>query len=162
MFIKFLGVTHVPWCMPGSLTSGFLWSRWRGKRFRHSRRMRNRQFYISGKRPIELYSQDGHTYYEYIRSKLREHYRLWKHIIINSFDTQFLSRKFHNNNLFQHEHRLCFILTYIAWVVLCYLMEDNNHFFFRTPDTLTPTGNVDWLVHSFKGYRFIQSVPLDE
>ena len=25
-------VTHVPWCMPGSLTSGFLWSRWRGKR----------------------------------------------------------------------------------------------------------------------------------
>ena len=22
--------THVPWCMPGSLTSGFLWSRWRG------------------------------------------------------------------------------------------------------------------------------------
>ena len=24
-------VTHVPWCMQGSLTSGFLWSRWRGK-----------------------------------------------------------------------------------------------------------------------------------
>ena len=23
-------VTHVPWCMPGSLTSGFLWIRWRG------------------------------------------------------------------------------------------------------------------------------------
>ena len=22
-------VTHVPWCMTGSLTSGFLWSRWR-------------------------------------------------------------------------------------------------------------------------------------
>ena len=28
-------VTHVPWCMPGSLTIGFLWSRW------HSWRMRN-------------------------------------------------------------------------------------------------------------------------
>ena len=28
-------VMHVPWCMPGSLTSGFLWSRWRGKRSRH-------------------------------------------------------------------------------------------------------------------------------
>ena len=25
-------VTRVPWCMPGSLTSGFLWNRWRGKR----------------------------------------------------------------------------------------------------------------------------------
>ena len=45
-------VTHVPWCMPGSLTSGFLWSRWRGKRSRHSRRMRNPRFCISGKRPI--------------------------------------------------------------------------------------------------------------
>ena len=43
-------VMHVPWCMPGSLTSGFLWSRWRGKRSRHSRRMRNPQFYVSGKR----------------------------------------------------------------------------------------------------------------
>ena len=45
-------VTHVPWCMPGSLTVGFLWSRWRGKRSRHSRRMRNLQFYVSGKRPM--------------------------------------------------------------------------------------------------------------
>ena len=47
-------VTHVPWCMPGSLTSGFLWNRWRGKRSRHSRRMRNLQFYVSGKRPMVL------------------------------------------------------------------------------------------------------------
>ena len=45
-------VTHVPWCMPGSLTNGFLWSRWRGKRSRHSRRMRNPQCYVSGMRPI--------------------------------------------------------------------------------------------------------------
>ena len=46
-------VTHIPWCMSGSLTSGFLRSRWRGKRSRHSRCMRNQQFYVSGKRPIE-------------------------------------------------------------------------------------------------------------
>ena len=26
-------VTHVPWCTPGSLTSGFIWSRRRGKTF---------------------------------------------------------------------------------------------------------------------------------
>ena len=45
-------VTHVPWRMPGSLTCGFLWSRWRGKRSRHCRRMRNPQFYLSGKRSI--------------------------------------------------------------------------------------------------------------
>ena len=45
-------VTHVPWCMPGSLTNGFLWSRWRGKRSRHSRRMRNPRFYVSGKKPM--------------------------------------------------------------------------------------------------------------
>ena len=46
-------VTHVPWCMSGSLTWGFHWSRWRGKRSRHSRRMRNPQFYVSGKRPMQ-------------------------------------------------------------------------------------------------------------
>ena len=42
-------VTPVPWCMPGSLTCVFLWSRWRGKRSRHSRRMRNSQFCVSRK-----------------------------------------------------------------------------------------------------------------
>ena len=47
-------VTHVPWCMPGSLTSGFLWSRLRGKRSRHSRCMRNPQFCLSGKRPVGI------------------------------------------------------------------------------------------------------------
>ena len=40
------------WRMPGSLTSGFLWSRWRGKRSRHSRRMRNPQIYVAGMRPM--------------------------------------------------------------------------------------------------------------
>ena len=34
-------VTHVPCCMPGSPASSFVWSRWRGKRSRHSQRMRN-------------------------------------------------------------------------------------------------------------------------
>ena len=51
-------VTHVPWCMPGSLISAFLWSRCRGKRSQHFRHMRNPQFYVSGKRPIE-----GHVSY---------------------------------------------------------------------------------------------------
>ena len=45
-------VMYVPGWMPGSLTNGFLWSRWRGKRFRHSRRMRNPQIYVSDKRPM--------------------------------------------------------------------------------------------------------------
>ena len=44
-------VTHVPWCMPGSLTS-----RWRGKRYWHSRCMRNPQFCVSGKRPMRHHS----------------------------------------------------------------------------------------------------------
>ena len=45
-------VTHVSWCMPELLTSGFLWNRWRGKRSRPSRRMCNPQFYVSDKRPM--------------------------------------------------------------------------------------------------------------
>ena len=48
------GVTHVPSCMPGSLTSGFVWRRWRGKRSRHSRRMHIPRFYVCGKRPIKI------------------------------------------------------------------------------------------------------------
>ena len=45
-------VTHVPWYIPGSLTSSFLWSRRVGKRFRYSRRIGNPKFYVSGKRPM--------------------------------------------------------------------------------------------------------------
>ena len=41
-------VTHVPWCMSGSLTRGG------GENVsRHSRRMRNPQFYVSGKRSMQ-------------------------------------------------------------------------------------------------------------
>ena len=49
-------VTHVPWYMPGSLTSGFLRSRRQGKRSRHFRRMPNPQFYVSDKRPMQPFS----------------------------------------------------------------------------------------------------------
>ena len=47
-------VTHMSCCMPRSLISGFLWSRWRGKRSRHSRCTRNPHFYVSRKRPMAL------------------------------------------------------------------------------------------------------------
>ena len=33
-------VTHEPWCMPGSVTGGFLWNWWQGKCCRHSQHMR--------------------------------------------------------------------------------------------------------------------------
>ena len=53
-------VQHVPWCMPGSLTNGFLWSRWRGKRSRHSRCMRNPQFNVSGQNPCCISTHRRH------------------------------------------------------------------------------------------------------
>ena len=46
--------TNVPWCMPGSLTSSFFWGRLQGKRSRNSRPMRNPQFYVSGKIPMQI------------------------------------------------------------------------------------------------------------
>ena len=55
-------VTHVPWCMSGSLTSGFLGCRRWWKPSRYSRRMRNPQFYVSGKRSMK-YTQ---RYAQYI------------------------------------------------------------------------------------------------
>ena len=48
-------VTHVPWCMSVSLTSGFLWRRWRGKRSRYSWRMRNPQFCVSVRRHVPTF-----------------------------------------------------------------------------------------------------------
>ena len=47
----------IPTCITArassTVTSGFLLSRWRGKLSRHSRHMRNPQFYVSGNRPME-------------------------------------------------------------------------------------------------------------
>ena len=45
---------HMPGWVPESLASGCLWSRWQGKRSRHSRCMRNPLFNVSGKRPLML------------------------------------------------------------------------------------------------------------
>ena len=45
----------IPTCMSGSVTSGFLWSRWGGKRSRHSRCMRNSLFCVCGKRPMRYH-----------------------------------------------------------------------------------------------------------
>ena len=47
-------VTHVLWCMSGLLSR----PQWRGKHYRHPRRMRNPQFCVSGKRPMVLNIQD--------------------------------------------------------------------------------------------------------
>ena len=61
-------VTHVAWYMPESLTSGFLWSRWRRKHSRHSHRTHNPWCYISGKglipwSPIRCYlTTPGHQW----------------------------------------------------------------------------------------------------
>ena len=45
-------VTHVPWCMPGSLITVSFEVGGGEKRSRYSRRMRSPQFYVSGKRPM--------------------------------------------------------------------------------------------------------------
>ena len=46
-----------------ALISSFLWSRWwRGKRSRLFRRMRNPQFYLSGKRPMEARLSECHQW----------------------------------------------------------------------------------------------------
>ena len=55
-------VTHVPWCMSGSITRGFLWSRRRGICSRHSQRMRNPHSSVSGKRHMG-WSDAGRYYH---------------------------------------------------------------------------------------------------
>ena len=41
-------VTHFPWCMPVSSNSGFLWSRWRGKRSRNFTYLARGQWILDG------------------------------------------------------------------------------------------------------------------
>ena len=48
-------VTHVPWLMQGSLNCGFFFTSVAWKRSRLSRRMRNAQFYVSGKRRMRFH-----------------------------------------------------------------------------------------------------------
>ena len=58
-------VTHVPWCMPGSLTSDFLWSRWRGKT--------SPAFPVHAQPVILRIWQEAHAY---IRSPQHRHERI--------------------------------------------------------------------------------------
>ena len=55
-------VMHVSWCMPGSLTGGFLWSWRRGKNSPHFRCIRNQQFYVSGMRPVLGVGDNEHSW----------------------------------------------------------------------------------------------------
>ena len=55
-------ITAPAWRMLGSLTSCCLWSRWRGKCPRHSRRMRNLHFFVCGKRSmVIIYLSQQHS-----------------------------------------------------------------------------------------------------
>ena len=74
-------VVHVSWGMLGSLTSGFLWSRWRGKRSWHSRCIRNPQFCVSGKRPMTTTNKwrihRWHILSDILRCTLKSTVMLW-------------------------------------------------------------------------------------
>ena len=59
-------VTYVPWCMSGPLNRGG-----GGKRSRHSRRIRNSQFYVSGKRPMTAHRHDRRGIYRCVLLRFR-------------------------------------------------------------------------------------------
>ena len=59
-------VMHVPLCLPGSATGGFLCSWWRGKLSRHSQRMRNQQYCVYGKRPISTVTWTHHFHVTFL------------------------------------------------------------------------------------------------
>ena len=67
-------VRHVPWCMPGSPTSSFLWKRWRGKRSRHSRCMRKPHLYISG----VPYHNNSHRSYSLVLHYVKSYKKNWQ------------------------------------------------------------------------------------
>ena len=68
-------VMHVPWCMPGSLTSGIFWSR--------SRRMHNAQFYLSGKRSMVIFPR------AYFKRNIISHCIVWPQNIYGHLNIQY-------------------------------------------------------------------------
>ena len=78
-------ITHVLWCMSGSLTS-----RCRGKRSQHSWRMRNPQFYVSGKRPMQAESNKSLSF---IRNNFKQLYPFNSEMIENAIIFQNFSHK---------------------------------------------------------------------
>ena len=68
--------------MPELLTSGSLWSRWRGNHTRHSRRMRKPQFYVSGKRPMHPCRVPIAVFTLHWRCLNRLHNALWDRAIV--------------------------------------------------------------------------------
>ena len=61
----------MPLCMSGSLISGFLWSRWREKRSRHSR---NPQSHVSGKSPTAWLQSHGKSLSEPVMALFTDAY----------------------------------------------------------------------------------------
>ena len=83
-------VTHVPWCMSGSLTSSFLWSRPRGKTFP--------AFPAHAQPAILRIWQEAHFMLTIpLRTNLRK-----RRIKIQTFSpmTMYLKNRFHNGNHF--------------------------------------------------------------
>ena len=93
--------------------------RWRGKRSRHSRRMRNPQFYVSGKRPMEVFPWDTTTRESFVSilGKLLRNmnfdYNAWKHKSV-MYILLFLRLLWHLAPLFEN----VLILHWYAWYFL--------------------------------------------
>ena len=70
-------VANVPWCLSGTVTNGFLWIRWRGKRSPHSRCMRNPQFCVSVKGPMGELSQSLFSEETIVHVDIFSHTQWW-------------------------------------------------------------------------------------
>ena len=76
-------MTHLPWCIPGSLISGFLWSRWRGKRSQHSGACAIRNFTYLVKGPwyrIHRWVMSGHHWPNYDHVARRKNFAHGSHV----------------------------------------------------------------------------------
>ena len=113
-------VTHVSWCMPGSLTSGFLWSRWRGKRSRHSWRMRNPQFYVSGKGPMRYAHGFVLVDYVYILYSCD----LFTHTCMSGLRWRLSGgRASESSCILRENHHASVVWNWYHWVAIAYLYQ---------------------------------------
>ena len=128
--------TAIPTCVPGSLSNGFLWSRWRGKRSRHSQRMQNPQFYASGKRPIPYHHHYNRLNQHHIEQSIS---KSWNSIIPSWHGNAFCTWVFSHKGPLMRKFDVFFVLNLI-WCAERWCIFDN----------LTPTGSYDVTVARLK------------
>ena len=106
--------------MPESLNNGFLWSRWRGKRTRYSRRLCNPRYYVSGKEPISHQVTFSSIVWSTTFQTIHRDHRISSLILVSDSSRTWASNMANVSMPIHHHEPLPVLLVYA--VICCYML----------------------------------------